>query len=202
MSDADVAERARRALEIREAQALLDSLEPGSDQATKLLESAARKGIKLRVRHTLVDRTAIDALAEGLARDYARDAAAAASARRKKALALAGTLALAVIVAAAVVVASKRWLAPAASTHAPTTTALAVDPPLEPARTDGPVQTPHTTREAPRSADAQLATVRAPKEQCADAPTPSTRPASPPPTEPATEPTAPVKQIEPYFGTR
>lgn len=207
-------ERERRKAEAREAQALLDALEPGSDQAAKLIESAARKGIKLQVRHTLVDRAAIDSLADGLRRDYERHQAELAAERRAKLLRIGAALGVAMLVAAAVVVLSGLYVRPArapeASLGAGTEPPSAAPPSALAAGAIGAeAQSPRAAGPGDTAPPPAHGAAKAARELC---PAPSEGvPAPPPVATPAktAEPTppadaspkpAPTPKIEPYFG--
>jgi hypothetical protein len=203
-------EREKRKAEAREAQAMLDSLEPGSDQAAKLIESASRKGIKLRVRHTLVDRTAIESLADGLRRDYEQHQAELREQRRSKLLRVGAALGVAMLVAAAVVVLSGLFMRPSS---APTPSA-ALDPEARAdaaPRARGVTAAPRAPAETPplESPPPRAAAKPAP-EQCPAPPSAAAPPQTAPPTPKTAEPTrpsadpspkpAPSNKIEPYFG--
>lgn len=202
-------ERERRKAEAREAQAMLDSLEPGSDQAAKLIESASRKGIKLRVRHTLVDRAAIESLADGLRRDYERHQAELAEQRRRKLLRIGAATGVAMIVAAAVVVLSGLFMRPSS---APTpSVALEAEPPANaPPAALGDTAAPRVPAEPPPLESPPPSAPTKPTPEHCPAPPSAAAPAqAAPPTPKPTEPAAPAdpspkpassNKIEPYFG--
>lgn len=213
-----MSERERRKAEAREAQAMLDSLEPGSDQAAKLIDSASRKGIKLRVRHTLVDRAAIESLTDGLRRDYERHQSELAEQRRKKLLRVGAALGIAMLVAAAVVVLSGLYVRSARAPEAGASTgseqpraakerigvetAAPANP--APAMTSGVVQaTPQRVRpEAtpPRALPVPLGPTPAePSATPAPKAAEPLSPAAPEAADPSPKP-APSNKIEPYFG--
>jgi hypothetical protein len=188
---------------------MLDSLEPGSDQAAKLLESASRKGIKLRVRHTLVDRTAIESLADGLRRDYERHQAELAEQRRKKLLGLGAALGVAMIVAAAVVVLSGLFMRPS-STPTPSAALEAKEPADAPPAALEDTAAPRAPAEtrpvdpAPTRLSTKPATEQCPAPPSAAAPT-QVAPLTPKTAEPApaaapSPKPASSNKIEPYFG--
>lgn len=207
-------ERERRKVEAREAQAMLDALEPGSDQAAKLIESAARKGIKLQVRHTLVDRTAIDSLADGLRRDYERHQAELAAERGAKLLRIGAALGVAMIVAAAVVVLSGLYMRPSRAPEVSTTAkaepsaAEALDAHVvglaaavtSPTRTTGPADASPPPVQGAAKAARELCP--APSEPAPAPPSvaPGAKTAEPQPPADASPKPAPSPKIEPYFG--
>lgn len=204
-------ERERRKVEAREAQAMLDALEPGSDQAAKLIESAARKGIKLQVRHTLVDRTAIDSLADGLRRDYERHQAELAAERRAKLLRIGAALGVAMLVAAAVVVLSGLYMRPSRTPEANPTAgaeppaAVALDAQAAGAAAAVPPP-PRATDPAAAAPPPAQGAAKSPRELCpapsepGPAPPPAAKTAEPQPPADASPKPAPSPKIEPYFG--